>query len=199
MLTYFKKNASGSMMSFETALDPQSFRIGITWEDYLDGAFVLLSDEQVAFKEAHPNATIREIFTMTEPKVYVRSLADAKREKIQEIVQFDSSDAVNSFTINGVIPAWFTVTERLNYKQSVEAAKLLGQDKLSFFVGDQALEVATSLADGMLAQLQLYADACFIVTKQHKLAVEALETIEEVDAYNYMSGYPEKINFNLGE
>jgi hypothetical protein len=59
------------------------------------------------------------------------------------------------------------------------------------------LEVPTSMAEEMLAQLQLYADQCFIVTKQHKAAVEQLTTIEEVDNFPYMEDYPPKINFAI--
>jgi hypothetical protein len=49
----------------------------------------------------------------------------------------------------------------------------------------------------MLAQIQLYADQCFIVTKQHITAVEALETIEEVDAYDVSADYPQRLIFTL--
>ena len=49
----------------------------------------------------------------------------------------------------------------------------------------------------MLAQIQLYADQCFIVTKQHKAAVEALDSIEAVDNYDVTAGYPTKLTFNV--
>lgn len=48
-----------------------------------------------------------------------------------------------------------------------------------------------------LAQIQLYADRCYIVTETHKSNVNALKTIEEVDNYDITSGYPEKLNFNI--
>ena len=49
----------------------------------------------------------------------------------------------------------------------------------------------------MLAQIQLYADQCYMVTKQHKAAVEALDTIEGVDNFDITSGYPEKLQLSL--
>jgi hypothetical protein len=58
------------------------------------------------------------------------------------------------------------------------------------------LEVTPAQAEYMLSQVQLYADQCYIVTKQNKIAVDALDTIEAVDAFKYDSGYPEKITFN---
>ena len=126
----------------------------------------------------------------------VRTLEDAKREMINTINEYDSSPSVNSFSINGVIDGWFTPEERSNYKSSIDAAKLLGVETLSFFIGDTMLEVSPVQAEQMLARIQLYADNCFIVTKQHKLEVENLGTIEEVDGYNYMEGYPSKITFD---
>ena len=116
---------------------------------------------------------------------------------LRNIEYYDRSTNVNGFAINGSITAWFTPTERSNYKQSVEAAKLMGIDTLTFYVGDNMLTVATTKAELMLAAIQLYADQCYIVTKQHKLAVDKLETVEEVDSYNYRDGYPEKLNFDL--
>lgn len=49
----------------------------------------------------------------------------------------------------------------------------------------------------MLAAIQLYADACYMVTKGHLLAIDSLENIEEVDTYDYTVGYPEKLNFSI--
>lgn len=40
------------------------YNIGESFEDYLDGKMVILSDEQVAFYEAHPNASISEVWGM---------------------------------------------------------------------------------------------------------------------------------------
>lgn len=35
------------------------------------------------------------------------------------------------------------------------------------------------------------------VTEEHKAAVNTLTTIEEVDAYDYKTGYPEKLSFEV--
>ena len=60
-----------------------------------------------------------------------------------------------------------------------------------------SMTVSTVKAEQMLAAIQLYADACFMVTKNHNLAVEALETMEDVDAYDFRTGYPERLNFDI--
>ena len=41
-----------------------------------------------------------------------------------------------------------------------------------------------------------YAGACQNVTTAHRHAVEALTTVKKVEAYDYTTGYPQKINFD---
>ena len=47
----------------------------------------------------------------------------------------------------------------------------------------------------MLYAIEVYASACYDNTQRHLSEVEKLETIEEVEAYNYRTGYPEKLRF----
>lgn len=199
MFTYVKLGVPNYFFTrTDEMLEEDYNNLGTTYDDFLTNKFVLLSEEQVAFKEANPNASVKEVFNMELDKPQERTLEDAKREKSMEINTYDNSDSVNSFTLNNEISAWFSVQERLNYQRSVEAALSLDENaKMKFFVGDTLLEVSASLAKRMLSMLQLYADECFIVTKQHKINVEKLETIEEVDNYDYKVGYPQKLNFNL--
>ena len=198
--TYIKQDIKGYYIEFDEMFNPDLYNnLGETWEDFLDNKWVLLSDEQVAFHEEHPTASVKEVWDMelTPEPIYIRTLEDAKNEMIANIDAYDSSINVNGFTVNNEIEAWFTADERSNYKSSIDAAKLLGVETLSFFVNDIEMTLPTESVEYMLAQIQLYADQCYIVTKQHKLDVNALETIEEVDAYPYMNGYPKRINFDV--
>lgn len=196
--TYIKNDISGYYIEFSEMFDENLYNnLGSTWEDFLSGNWVLLSDEQVAFHNENPTASIKEVWDMEITPPQPRTLEDAKNEMLAKIENYDNSDQVNGFTVNGFINGWFTAAERNNYRTSIDAAELLEIETLSFFVGETLLEVPTSLAKQMLAQLQLYADKCFIVTKEHKIAVEAMETIEEVDGFNWREGYPSKINFEI--
>jgi hypothetical protein len=51
----------------------------------------------------------------------------AKKQKIKEILKYDSSVEVNSFIYNGKAQ-WFTAEQRSNFKVSIDAAVLLGED-----------------------------------------------------------------------
>lgn len=47
----------------------------------------------------------------------------------------------------------------------------------------------------MLNALIVYASEALNVTEAHKAAVNALETIEEVNAFDITEGYPNKLEF----
>ena len=46
----------------------------------------------------------------------------------------------------------------------------------------------------MLGLVEVYASDALNVTESHKAAINALESIEDVEAYEF-TGYPEKLSF----
>lgn len=199
MVKYLQKDVPGLYVTMAEELDKELFNnVGSTYEEYLCGWWVLLTDEQVRFHELYPDASVKEVIEMSLVEVpQVDELVEAKNKKLGEIQSYDQSDAVNGFLLNGVITAWFSVQERLNYKQSVEAAKLLGEEELDFLVDGMPFSVGVMQAEYMLAQIQRYADACYMVTQTHIHNVNSLTTVEEVEAYDYTQGYPTMLRFEL--
>ena len=202
MKTYIRKSIKGYYIDFPEEIDAQYWagKIGSTYEDFRNDKWIPLSNEQLAFKQAHPNLSVKNIIEMTEPTPYQRTLEDAKQEKLAEIEQYDNSDFVNGFDVvsNGnTITAWLTPSERANYRSSIDAAELVGVNNLSLYIGEMPITLPTATAKLMLAQIQLYADQCFIVTKQHESAVEALDSIQSVDNYDVTQDYPNKLVFNI--
>ena len=122
------------------------------------------------------------------------TLEGSKAQKIAEITSYDSSDAVNSLTYKGV-QTWLTAEIRNSYLTSIQAAELLGETSITFGIGGQAVTLELQSAKIMLAKLQRYADACYLVTSTHKANVSALTTIAEVTDYNYKTGYPAQLEF----
>lgn len=201
MVTYIKKDISGYYIDFPDEIDSQYWegQIGETFQDFLDNKWVLLSAEQVLFHNEHPGASVKEVWDMNIP-VYTRTLEDAKREKIEQIEFYDSSDSINSFDIivnNELITAWLTPEQRANYKNSLDSAEILNIDEVHPVFNGVQLTMDVQDAKIALAQIQIYADRCYNVTQTHKAAVQAINNVEDVDAYDYMSGYPERLTFNL--
>ena len=170
--------------------------LGTTWQDYISGKFVLLSVEQLAFKEEHPNASIKEVFYMEMTPAPVRTLEDAKNEMIERIEGYDSSDNVNEFTYSGV-PMWLDKATRDGLHLRLLAEQAAGKTTTTLWFGTQSFSIAITDAFQLLYALEVYASACYDRTAAHKAAVEALTTIEAVDNYDYTQGYPEKLVFGL--
>lgn len=200
MIVYIKKSCPKKFVVLDQELDNNLYSdIGITFTDYELGCWVKLSNEQVEFYNEHPEASVEEVWSLTlheDPSINV-TLNSAKKDAIKTIELYDVSTAVNGFILNNTICTWFTVEQRLNYKQSVEAAKLLGEDSLDFLVEGMPFTISVTNAEYMLAQIQRYADKCFIVTAQHKANINNMTSIEEIEAYDYTVGYPEMLKFEL--
>lgn len=201
-MTYIKLDTG--FVEFKDELD-KNYKQGSTYEDYLQGdTWIKLNDEQVAFHAANPNASVKEVLNMQLNTLSdAELLVQAKEKKLAEIEAYDVSDAVNNFTINGTISAWLTPEERANYKNSIESVKtlvtasILKDSVVTFNLGGIQTTIPADNATIMLAQIQVYADACWLVTQAHKVSVNALTTVEEVNTFDITKDYPSKLNFNI--
>ena len=165
-----------------------NYEVGTTYEDYLNGAWVPLNAEQKAFYETHPAASAKEILECELIPPYEPTLEGVKSAKVNEIAVYDGSDAVNSFTLGGK-RMWLDKDTRVGLVNSITTT-VLWYDTVKYVI-------TIPLALQMLAALELYALECYNVTQEHLAVVMGLATKEEVGAYDYTSGYPEKLVFNL--
>lgn len=120
----------------------------------------------------------------------------AKDKKIAEITEYDLSDEVNSYNLNGVSD-WLNKTERNSVERQIEARKASGQDNAPIWHGGMMLQVPCDLGLQLLQQLEIYASDCYNTTAMHKTKVQELTTIQEVEAYNYKTGYPAKLDLKF--
>lgn len=135
-----------------------------------------------------------------EPAPTPQQLLDkAKANKINEIEIYDSSDAVNSFRVNvgnETIDTWITPEQRSDYKNSIDAAELLGMTELHPIFNGIPITLDIQTAKIYLAKIQIYANQCYGVTEQHKAIVNSLTTIDEVKNYDITANYPNRLIFN---
>lgn len=122
----------------------------------------------------------------------------ARQQKLQAIEAYDTSSAVNGFQYNGVT-MWIDKATRVGLVNAVDSAILLDKEDITFGISGVSVTMSCTAAQGMLAQLEMYALDCYNVTLGHKTAVNALETREEIEAYDYTVGYPEQLVFNDNE
>ena len=117
-----------------------------------------------------------------------------KEEAIEQITEYDQSEDVNSFTLQGK-QMWLPKETRVGLVNTVTIEKNAGKETTVLWFGGERYELPVDTALQMLSALELYALECYNVTAAHKAAVNALESVEDVVAYDYTQVYPEKLNF----
>lgn len=123
-----------------------------------------------------------------------QKLAQTKAQKKSEIRAHDSSSAVNEFFI-GELPVWLDKATRAGLMLRFQAEIASGKETTTLWYGSAQFSLPLSMAMQMLYGLELYASACYDNTQAHLAAVDGLTTIEEVEAYDFTTAYPEKLRF----
>ena len=147
---------------------------------------ILASGEQASMEE------IREISEGlgAEPLGYM------KKAMLAYIEKYDASSSVNSFLLNGM-EVWLDKATRVGLMNSTTIAKASGQKTTTLWLCGLNLVVDCDKAIQLLSALEMYALECFNVTASHKATVGELKTIEEVEAYNYKTGYPKMLEMSV--
>lgn len=122
------------------------------------------------------------------------TIEEIRAQKLDELRLFDSSEAVNQFSINGVF-GWLNKNTRVGLMNSISIERETGRSETSIWLGDTQFILSIEKAINMLQQIELYALACYNVTQRHINSINQLYTKEEIEAYNFKTGYPGKLSF----
>ena len=60
-----------------------------------------------------------------------------------------------------------------------------------------SIDIDCELMLGMLQELEVYAIRCYNKTTDHIYAVKAMDSIEDIQSYDYQSDYPSKLEFSV--
>ena len=129
-------------------------------------------------------------------------LAQAKNQKVNELIAFDSSEDVNDCVIvyqGHTLHYWASKDERNDLKNAVRDCISVGRDEYRLDLRDKGISIPLKceVLLQMLAALEVYAIDCYNKTTDHEYAIRALTTLEEVESYNFKVGYPEKLRFEV--
>ena len=122
--------------------------------------------------------------------VHEATIEETRSQKLDESRLFDSSEAVNQFSMG-----WLNKSTRVGLMNSINIEKEAGRSETSIWIGDTKFVLSIERAIDILQQLELYALACYDTTQRHTKAIQQLETKEEIEAYNFKTGYPGKLSF----
>lgn len=192
MYLYIKYSVQGFYIEIEEKLNEAEYdNIGTTWDDFMDDKFVLLSDEQVQFKNDNPKAKIHEVWSMELDPVHVRNLEDAKREKLSELNRY-FYEHLDDFKYNGT-DVWVYKNERVNKSNEAELARNNGDT--SYRISDNVI-VSPSEALHLLDCMSLREMNCDKAVNEMKEKINALDDMESVDAVDVSVGFPSESNVN---
>lgn len=126
---------------------------------------------------------------------YEETTEDVRRRKIAEIEAYDASDAVNDIILDG-LHVWLDFDMRQRIRSTITSAESVGRDMTTLWLGELCFTMPIVLAKQLIAMVEVYASDCFNVTAQHKANVAALESKDEIEAYDFTTGYPDKLEIN---
>lgn len=161
------------------------------------GSSIILNDSRI-FNPSHKQYLEAGYQEWIEPEItpYVPTLQDVINIKISDILQYDTSEEVNSFTINGEV-GWIDRNTRVALLHALDVVEQSGGTTYTVWFNDNPLTLNIFTIKQFLTALELYAIEALNVTNSHIREVKQLQSIQEVENYDITLGYPEKINLNL--
>lgn len=133
-----------------------------------------------------------------------KTFEEAKEMLLAEIEAYDTSSSVNGFILNGLLIPWSkddpnspNVEKRMGLRQNIADKVALGEENIAIWLKGMSFTMPCAQAEVLMRSIENYAYECFNVTASHKAAVNELKSIEEVEAYDYKSGYPKMLEMSV--
>ena len=123
------------------------------------------------------------------------ALEAVKNRKLAKIDEYDTSDNVNVFYLNGM-KVWLDKDTRVGLMNSTNIAKNNNKETTTLWLGSNKLVINCDLAIKLLSDLEMYALDCFNVTASHKKKVSEMTDIEEIYNYDYTVDYHKPLVMN---
>ena len=120
-------------------------------------------------------------------------LQQAIDAKVAAIKAYDNSEAVNSFSLNGM-SAWICREDRIGTRRAIELDIENGKTESEIWLNGFKLVVNSQLALKLLDAVGHYAYAAYNVTQAHMFTVKQLTSVEEVEKYDHTTNYPPKLS-----
>lgn len=204
MKKYIQKDIEGYII--ET--DDNDLVLGLSYQDFLNGNYIQITEDQENYLNDNPEVSIEELINVksydgTNVQYYISispmTLEIAKKVKINSINQYDNSDAVNEFTLNGT-KLWLTDEERTKLSKRLDIDKKSGLTTTKLIhssLGYAPVELPIEQTEQLLLSLEQYARDCFDKTNEHISEVLSLTSVEDVEAFDITEGYPSKLSFTI--
>ena len=129
-------------------------------------------------------------------RMYEPSIEELRIIKLQELEEYDRSSAVNTISIGGV-SGWLDKATRVGLMNSISVEQESGRTETSIWLGDHRFIMPITEAVGILRQIEIYTVDCNNVTREHAAAIWGLRSKEDIEAYDFKTGYPDRPCFTV--
>ena len=150
----------------------------------VDNAVIINPSEETLLEHGYEKVEV--------PEDELQQAIDAK---VAEIKTYDSSEAVNSFSLNG-ISAWICREGRIGTRRAIELDVENRKTESEIWLNGFKLVVNSQLALKLLDAVGHYAYQAYNVTQAHIFNVKQLASVEEVEKYDHTKNYPPKLNLS---
>lgn len=166
-----------------------------------------LSEDRIkaaVLEAGHPEFKADEVAAMVMKEVVAgygnddAALAYAKKAVVARINQYDASEAVNNFLLNGA-DMWLDRELRQTLRQRFADEKEEEATETHLVYGEQVITLPIDLAITLIKQLERYARQCYDQTAIHKAVVLAMDDIEDVLGYDFTENYPTQLSITTEE
>lgn len=191
---------------------PLSYKTGVSLDDYNNGAYLALSDEQAAFHAAHPDASPLECWHMEltpapEPMPEPDPVEVARQAKLQEIKAQDEFS--NKFFVSVLsggteianVELWIDKDLRNSlYSITLPALQADGQTTTKLWTTGtppQSIDVPIVWALDKLPLLEIYAKRTYDLKASNEAAAYAATSLEQLAQIDVKLNYPHFLTFEL--
>lgn len=120
-----------------------------------------------------------------------------KKQLKENILNYDSSEEINHFIIEGK-KVWLDKATRVGLKLRFEAELAAGELETTLWLDGKSFTIPLAgyvTAIDILNEIELYASKCYDNTQKHLSIVDSLYSKKDILNYNFTIGYPERLIF----
>lgn len=190
---YINNSVRGSYIEYDYELKiEEGHSLGTTYQDYLQGKWILMTPEQLAFKEANPDASVKEVI---EKQLRVPTpeelLAKARSNKMTDLDLYYTSSSIKSITVNGQ-SMWILPEDRMILKDRCNTA--LNSNQSSVLLGSLYFSPIEGIV--IIDKIIEYEEKQKKVYDEKLTAINSAKTVEEEELIDVLAGWEKPLNID---
>lgn len=126
----------------------------------------------------------------------IPSTYDVKKLLVELQNEYDKSDEVNEFTLNGN-KGWLDKSTRIGILNSIAILESIGETTYGMWINDFCYNMNIIDIKYILTEVEKYAMKCSNNTFQHLALIDGMRKRDDILNFDVSEGYPEKLSFEV--